>query len=165
MSEPIPRKNWRLVLESPAQTGELASRIAAAIDTGGAIAFHGGLGSGKTTFIQALAAALGCGGLVTSPTYTIINRYEGGRFPLVHVDCYRIRGEDELWDIGLAEMFTSDVMVCVEWSEKAAGILPDERLGFKLETVGRNRRNAELTMFGNLWPALDSLMDQICEER
>lgn len=134
--------------------------MAVALTTGGTIAFYGGLGSGKTTFIQALAGALDCRGLVSSPTYTIINRYDCGRMPLIHVDCYRIREEDELWDTGLAEMFAPDVLVCIEWSEKAAGILPPDRVEITLKTAGRDRRDATFGIFGGLWPALDNIFDE-----
>ncbi len=164
MQQERTRKNWRLTLDSPEQTRLLARRMAGELRTGGTIAFYGGLGSGKTTFIQALAGELGCRALVTSPTYTIINRYDGGRMPIIHVDCYRIRHEDELWDIGLAEMFTPDVLVCMEWSEQAGGILPAERLEIKLEPDGRECRRIEITAPGSLWPGLDGVLDEISEE-
>jgi len=127
------------------------------------MAFFGGLGSGKTTFIQALTGELGSKALVTSPTYTIINRYDGGRMPVVHVDCYRIRHEDELWDIGLAEMFAPDVLVCMEWSEQAGGILPASRLEIRLKPDGRDCRIMEISALGGLWPGLDPVLDEISE--
>ncbi len=163
MQQEQSRKNWRLNLDSPEQTRELARRMARPILSGGTIAFYGGLGSGKTTFIQALAGELGSKALVTSPTYTIINRYDGGRMPIVHVDCYRIGHEDELWDIGLDEMFAPDVLVCMEWSEQAGGILPACRLEIRLEPDGRDRRKMEIVALGGLWPGLDGVLDEISE--
>lgn len=158
------KRKWRFTLDSPEQTRELARRMAAPLCSGGTIAFYGGMGSGKTTFIQALAGGLGCDALVTSPTYTIINHYDSGRMPIVHVDCYRIRHEDELWDIGLAEMFTPGVLVCIEWSEQAGGILPRQRLEIRLECKGRERREVEITAPDGLWPGLDAVLNEISED-
>jgi tRNA threonylcarbamoyladenosine biosynthesis protein TsaE len=149
-----------LELNSLERTRELAARLAGAIDTGGAIAFLGGLGSGKTTFIQGIAEALGCRGLVNSPTYTIVNRYGGGRLTLVHVDCYRVRSEDELWDIGLAEMFTTDALVCVEWSEKSGDILPKSRLEIALEAIGGHSRRAAFRLPEGMWPGVARLLKE-----
>ncbi len=158
-------RKWRFTLGGPEQTRELAHRMAAPLRSGGTIAFYGGLGSGKTTFIQALAGELGCRVPVTSPTYTIINRYDCGRIPIVHVDCYRIRHEDELWEIGLAEMFEPGVLVCIEWAEHSGGILPRRRLDIRLESVGRDRRKMEITALGGLWPGLDTLLEKISEDQ
>ncbi|MEA1997142.1 MAG: tRNA (adenosine(37)-N6)-threonylcarbamoyltransferase complex ATPase subunit type 1 TsaE, partial [Gemmatimonadota bacterium] len=92
------------------------------MDSPGVAALFGGLGTGKTTLVQALGRALGIDGPITSPSYTIVNRYTGGRLPLIHVDCYRIEGEIELGELGLDEVFyDSSAVVCVEWSEHAAG--------------------------------------------
>ena len=165
MQEHLTTKKWRFALGSPEQTRELARRMAVSLCSGGTIAFYGGLGSGKTTFIQALAGELGCKAMVTSPTYTIINRYDCDRMPIIHVDCYRIRHEDELWDIGLAEMFVPGVLVCVEWSEHCGGILPCRRLEIRLESDGRDRRRVEITALGGIWPALDTLLDGISEDQ
>ena len=79
MSKPNQNDEWSFVLQGVDKTVSLAREIAGAVDKPGVMAFFGGLGSGKTTFIQALGAALGHTGAITSPTYTIINRYDSGR--------------------------------------------------------------------------------------
>jgi len=150
------RAEWDLLLVAVENTASFAAAVACSISTAGTIAFYGGLGSGKTTFIQALGAGLGCRGLVTSPTYSIINRYEGGRLPLVHVDCYRVKGEEELYGIGLEEVLAEPAVVCVEWSEKAENLLPVERLEVRLASRGRQGRQAQVRIYGALWPQLES---------
>lgn len=154
------RAGWDLPLATAERTSSLAAAVADSISGAGTIAFFGGLGTGKTTFIQALGAGLGCRGPVTSPTYTIINRYEGGRLRLVHVDCYRVKDEDELYGIGLDEVFGEEAVVCVEWSEKARSLLPGQRLEVHLSSLGRHGRRAQVEIYGRLWPELEKTVNQ-----
>lgn len=154
MSKPNPNNEWSFVLHGVDKTVSLAREIAGVIDKPGVMAFFGGLGSGKTTFIQALGAALGHTGAISSPTYTIINRYDSGRVPLVHVDCYRIEEESELYEIGLDEIFTGESLVCVEWSDRAYGLLPQSRLEIHLSSEGRAQRGVKIRMLGDIWPRL-----------
>ena len=148
------RTRWSVTLESVDRTRSLAGAVAEAAVSPGTIAFFGGLGSGKTTFIQALGRHLGCGGFITSPTYTIINSYECSPLPLVHVDCYRVEDESELYEIGLDEILNSQAIVCLEWSEKAGGLLPADRLEVHLDSLGRQGRLADLRVMGDIWPEL-----------
>ena len=83
-----------------AETEALGARLAAALTPGAVVAYRGGLGMGKTAFTRGLAKGLGYGGRVTSPTFTIVNEYEGGRLPLFHFDMYRLEDADALFDIG-----------------------------------------------------------------
>ena len=156
MSKSNPDNEWSFVLDSVEKTVSLAKEIATEIATSGVMAFFGGLGSGKTTFIQALGIGLGLTSAITSPTYTIINRYEGGRLPLVHVDCYRIEAESELYEIGLDEIFAGDGLVCVEWSDRALGLLPQSRLEIHLTSKGRAQRGVKILLLGDIWPQLRS---------
>ena len=84
---------------SPAETEALGERLGKQLRPGAVIAYEGGLGMGKTAFTRGLARGLGCRGRVTSPTFTIVNEYEG-RIPLFHFDMYRLDSADELFDIG-----------------------------------------------------------------
>ena len=81
------------------------------------IAYRGDLGAGKTAFTRGLARGLGITESVTSPTYTIVNEYLGGRLPLFHFDMYRLGGEDELFDIGWEDYLERGGVCAVEWSE------------------------------------------------
>ena len=88
------------ITNSPAETETLGAALAAKLGPGTVIAYRGDLGAGKTAFTRGLARGLGCDEMVTSPTYTIVNEYLGGRLPLFHFDMYRLRCADDLWDIG-----------------------------------------------------------------
>jgi len=156
MPNPNPDNEWSFVLDGVEKTISLARELAAVITAPGVVAFFGGLGSGKTTFIQALGAGLGHTGAITSPSYTIINRYEGARLPLVHVDCYRIKAESELDEIGLDEIFAGDCLVCVEWSDRVLGLLPQSRLEIHLTGKGRAQREVKILLLGDIWPRLRS---------
>ena len=88
---------------SEAETEALGARLAAVLSPGDVVAYRGGLGMGKTAFTRGLARGLGYSGRVTSPTFTIVNEYEGGRLPLFHFDMYRLEDADSLFDIGCHE--------------------------------------------------------------
>ena len=102
---------------SPAQTEELGAALAKLLPAGTILAYRGDLGAGKTAFTRGLARGLGCTDLVTSPTYTIVNEYLGGRLPLFHFDMYRLASSDDLWDIGWEDYLDRGGICAVEWSE------------------------------------------------
>ena len=87
------------ITHSPAETEELGCRLGRTLRPGTVVAYFGGLGMGKTAFTRGLARGLGCTGRVTSPTFTIVNEYDGAT-PLFHFDMYRLDSEDDLFDIG-----------------------------------------------------------------
>lgn len=114
------------VTRSREETQALGARLADALDTGRVVAFTGDLGAGKTAFVSGMARALGVEGRVTSPTFTIVNEYEGGRLPLFHFDMYRLGGADELFHIGWEDYLARNGVCAVEWSENVAeAIEPD----------------------------------------
>ena len=102
---------------SPAQTEALGAALAKLLPAGTILAYRGDLGAGKTAFTRGLAKGLGCGDMVTSPTYTIVNEYLSGRLPLFHFDMYRLRSSDDLWDIGWEDYLDRGGVCAVEWSE------------------------------------------------
>ena len=105
------------VTNSPEQTEQLGQRLGAVLSAGAVVAFTGDLGAGKTAFTRGLARGLGIPGQVTSPTFTIVNEYEGGRLPLFHFDMYRLGSSDELFDIGWEDYLARGGVCAVEWSE------------------------------------------------
>ena len=105
------------ITNSPAETEAIGSALGKIIPAGTVIAYRGDLGAGKTAFTRGLARGLGCRELVTSPTYTIVNEYLGGRLPLFHFDMYRLRSSDDLWDIGWEDYLDRNGVCAVEWSE------------------------------------------------
>lgn len=112
-----------VVSNSVAETEALGAALAARLTPGSVVAFTGDLGAGKTAFTRGLARGLGVTERVTSPTFTIVNEYEGGRLPFFHFDMYRLAGSDELFDIGWEDYLARGGVCAVEWSEKVADAL------------------------------------------
>ena len=108
---------------SPGETEALGAALAKLLWPGAVVAFTGDLGAGKTAFVRGMAQGLGVAGRVTSPTFTIVNEYEGGRLPLFHFDLYRLASSDELFEIGWEDYLRRGGVCAVEWSENAAGAL------------------------------------------
>lgn len=106
-------------------TQVIAKEIADTLKGGEFIAMYGDLGAGKTAFVQGLAKALGITNHVTSPTFTIVNEYEG-RLPLYHFDVYRIADPDEMYEIGYDEYINGDGVCVVEWAELIEDLFPDK---------------------------------------
>ena len=105
------------ITNSPAETEKLGAALANVLTPGTVIAYRGDLGAGKTAFTRGLARGLGIPDRVTSPTFTIVNEYEGGRLPLFHFDMYRLASSDDLWDIGWEDYLERGGVCAVEWSE------------------------------------------------
>ena len=111
---------------SVAETEELGAQLAARLRPGDVVAYTGDLGAGKTAFTRGIARGLWIPERVTSPTFTIVNEYEGGRLPLFHFDLYRLGDPEELFDIGWEDYLARGGVCAVEWSENVAGALEDE---------------------------------------
>jgi tRNA threonylcarbamoyladenosine biosynthesis protein TsaE len=110
------------------ETEDLGAKLAEVLSPGDVVAYRGGLGMGKTAFTRGLARGLGFTGRVTSPTFTIVNEYEGGRLPLFHFDMYRLADEDALFDIGWEDYLDRGGVCAVEWSEQVEGALPENTI-------------------------------------
>ena len=109
---------------STQETETIGEELAQKLRGGDVLAFTGSLGMGKTAFTRGLARGLGCRGRVTSPTFTIVNEYEG-RTPLFHFDMYRLGSSDELFDIGWEDYLARGGVCAVEWSENVEDALRD----------------------------------------
>ena len=123
-----------------AETESIGGRLAAVLAPGSVVAFEGGLGMGKTAFTRGLAAGLGYKGRVTSPTFTIVNEYEGGRLPLFHFDMYRLSSADDLFDIGWEDYLARGGVCAVEWSENVADALPEDTVRVRIAREGDTGR-------------------------
>ena len=108
------------------ETRALGQQLAERLKPGQIVAFTGDLGAGKTAFVSGMAQGLGISDRVTSPTFTIVNEYEGGRLPLFHFDLYRLSSAEELFDIGWEDYLARGGVCAVEWSENAAQALEGE---------------------------------------
>ena len=113
-----------LVTHSEDGTAAAALDLAAMLGPGAVVLLYGDLGAGKTAFVRGLAEGLGISGEeVSSPTFTLVQEYHGGRLPLVHVDLYRLDDSREVDDLGLDELGTGAVLA-IEWAEKLPRIPP-----------------------------------------
>lgn len=116
-----------LVSKSPEQTIALGHKLGELMSPGRVICVYGNLGAGKTYFAKGLAQGLGIVEHVTSPTFTIINEYEGV-IPFYHVDAYRLTEEEEAYELGLEEYLYGEGVTLIEWPERVNSLLPDEYL-------------------------------------
>ena len=113
------------ITHSPAETEAIGAALGKILTPGTILAYRGDLGAGKTAFTRGLARGLGYTDMVTSPTYTIVNEYLGGRLPLFHFDMYRLASSDDLWDIGWEDYLDRNGICAVEWSENVEDAMED----------------------------------------
>ena len=130
---------------SPGETERVGAALGKILPAGTVIAYRGDLGAGKTAFTRGLARGLGCTDLVTSPTYTIVNEYLGGRLPLFHFDMYRLRSSDDLFDIGWDDYLDRGGVCAVEWSENVDDAM-EGAVYITIEKLGETSRR--ITMEG-----------------
>lgn len=105
-------------------------------------AFHGEMGSGKTTFIHALCEILGVASAIGSPTYAIINEYKAAAIPIIyHMDWYRLKDEEEAIQAGVEDSLYSNELCLIEWPDKAPGLLPQQTLHLYLSVVDNHHRS------------------------
>lgn len=123
------------------ETEAIGAALAKRLPAGSVVAFSGELGAGKTAFVRGMARGLGSGEQVTSPTFTIVNEYEGGRLPLFHFDMYRLSGADELYEIGWEDYLARGGICAVEWSETVRSALEGDIVWVDLRRgEGENER-------------------------
>ena len=127
------------ITHSPEETEKIGEALAKSLQPGTVLAYRGDLGAGKTAFTRGLARGLGCKETVTSPTYTIVNEYLGGRLPLFHFDMYRLASSDDLWDIGWEDYLDREGVCAVEWSENVQDAMEDA-ITVTIEKLGENTR-------------------------
>ena len=127
------------ITHSPEETEKIGEALAKSLQPGTVLAYRGDLGAGKTAFTRGLARGLGCKETVTSPTYTIVNEYLGGRLPLFHFDMYRLASSDDLWDIGWEDYLEREGVCAVEWSENVQDAMEDA-VTVTIEKLGETTR-------------------------
>lgn len=134
------------ISHSEAETEDLGRRLAAALPRCAVVAFRGGLGMGKTAFTRGLARGLGYGGRVTSPTFTLVNEYRGGRVPVFHFDVYRLEGPGELWDIGFEDYLDEDGVCVIEWGERVEEAVPQRAVWVSIDRCPESEGWRRITM-------------------
>ena len=135
-------------LADEAATEALGRRLAARLRPGDVLCLSGGLGAGKTTLARAVIRALTRGDEeVPSPTFTLVQSYDGRDFPIAHLDLYRLASAAEAFELGLEEALDTGAAI-IEWPERLGSHLPDDRLDISLTIHGEARR-ARLTPHGS----------------
>ena len=143
----------RVVSHSPEHAKNIGKEIGRRAHRGSVIALCGNLGAGKTVFAQGVAAGLGVNAPVTSPTFVIINEYEG-RYPFYHVDVYRLTSSEDMRELGYEEYFYGDGVTVVEWAQKIEDLLPEEHLRVELKVIGESDREIAFMPFGQKYVEL-----------
>ena len=121
----------------------LGERIGRSLKPDDIVALSGCLGAGKTTLIQGIAKGLGVQNWVTSPTFTLINEFEGN-LNLYHIDLYRIENIDDAEDLAIEEYFTKGGATVIEWAEKIKSILPEKTIKISIKIVSDNERKFDI---------------------
>ena len=133
------------ISNSENDTKKLAEKIAEKLNPNNFIALFGGMGMGKTTFTRHLAKALGYNGEASSPTFAIINEYNGGRLPVYHFDMYRIETFDDLYSTNFFEYCEMGGVVICEWSENIENVLPENYIKISIsQGENENQRIFEI---------------------
>jgi len=127
----------KYITESVEETSKIGEQLGRLLNVGNIICLSGDLGAGKTAFTKGIAKGLGVEDYVTSPTYTIINEYQG-RLPLYHFDVYRLNDVEEMYELGYEEYFFGDGVVVLEWADIVRDIIPRDRLWITILNTGGN---------------------------
>src|SRR3972149_3020968 len=128
----------------PDETRELGRKIGEGLKAGDVVALVGELGTGKTLFTQGIVQGLEVKGYVKSPSFTIVNKYEGS-LPIYHLDLYRLGNVNEIYELGIEEYLYGDGVCIIEWAEKAYSFLPHGYLLIKFFYTGERTRKIEIT--------------------
>jgi tRNA threonylcarbamoyladenosine biosynthesis protein TsaE len=130
---------------SRAELQAAGEAVGRSLEPGEIVTFEGDLGAGKTTFIQAVVRGLGVHQPATSPTYSLVHRYQGARGPVFHLDCFRLRSSDEAADLDWEGLLAEGDAILVEWPERAGEWIPRPARRFRLSHVSDpERRRLEL---------------------
>ena len=132
-----------IISQNAEETIAFGRSLADSLRRGDVLALCGELGAGKTHFVKGLAAGLAAGDVVTSPTFTLIHEYIGGRLPLYHFDFYRLESEGEALRIGLDEYLDGEGVCAIEWAEKFPALLPESTRWFRFSHSPGEARTIE----------------------
>lgn len=151
--------NLKFITQSVEETFNLGKRIGALVQPGDIICLSGDLGTGKTHFTKGIACGLDIKDYITSPTFTIVNEYDG-RLKLYHFDVYRVNDPDEIYAIGFDEYIFSNGVSVIEWADYIAELIPSEKIMveiFKNSKFGENYREININYVGNRYDYLKEI--------
>lgn len=141
-----PTREW--MSHSREETHALGAALGRLLQPGDVVVLHGTLGAGKTTLAQGIGRGVGVREPIISPTFTLVREYHSGRLPLYHVDAYRLAGPNEAYTFGLDEYLYGDGVTIIEWGERVAPLLPDDRLDIELAYGEKGERHITLRPSG-----------------
>lgn len=130
---------FEIISRSPEETEALGLKLGHVLEAGTILCLSGDLGTGKTTLTKSIAKSLGVSEYVTSPSYTIVNEYEG-KLPLYHFDVYRINEIEELYEIGYEEYFFGCGVTIIEWASMIMDLIPDDAVKIEIERLDDQER-------------------------
>jgi tRNA threonylcarbamoyladenosine biosynthesis protein TsaE len=128
------------ISNSPGETESFGRQFAGKVKPGDVLALAGGLGSGKTQFVKGLTAGLGAPTGATSPTFTLIHEYSGGRMPIYHFDFFRVEDRQSAQRLGLDDYFFGDGVSVIEWADRFPDLIPDNARWISFETKSETQR-------------------------
>jgi tRNA threonylcarbamoyladenosine biosynthesis protein TsaE len=128
------------ISNTPAETEAIGRQLAEQIGVGSILALRGDLGSGKTVFVKGLVAGLGSRAAVTSPTFTILHEYRGGRLPVYHFDFFRLEERQSIMPLGLDDYFFGGGVSVIEWAERFPELIPQQARWILFEIKSENQR-------------------------
>lgn len=129
-----------IISKSPEDTFEFGQRLAGVARRGWVIGLEGDLGAGKTHLVKGLAAGLGIGERITSPTFALVNEYRMGRLPLAHLDLYRLETMEAIWSAGLELYLEPEGLAVIEWMDRWTGARPKDFTQVRIEVLDGNER-------------------------
>ncbi|MBQ5898488.1 MAG: tRNA (adenosine(37)-N6)-threonylcarbamoyltransferase complex ATPase subunit type 1 TsaE [Alistipes sp.] len=134
----------RIEIDSLSDLERVADEVIEALDGRTVVLLRGGMGAGKTTLVSRIAARLGAEDTVTSPTFALVNQYEGAKCRIYHFDFYRIDRIEEVFDLGYEEYFYSGDLCLVEWPEKIEPLIPDDAMVVRITAGDGEERIFEI---------------------
>ena len=135
----------KIITKSPEETENFAEKFSEKLSGGEVIAFRGGMGMGKTCFTRGLARGLGFNGVVTSPTFALVNEYIGGRLPLYHFDMYRVENWEDLYSSGYFDYWEVGGVIAAEWSENIENALEGRIITVEFTRLDDSTREITVT--------------------
>ena len=138
-----------IILNGLEETKEFGIKVGKLLKEGDVVCLNGELGAGKTTLTKSIGLGLGVDDYITSPTFSLINEYDG-RIPVYHFDVYRLENTEELYDLGFDEYFYGRGVSIIEWADKIESFLPQERLVLDIENPDNtDKRKINITILGD----------------
>lgn len=128
-----------MISNSEEETKEIGKQIGKKLKKGDIVALYGDFGAGKTVLVKGIAKGTGCKEQVKSPSFVFMHEYNG-KFPIYHIDLYRVNNLNDITALGIQEFFGSNGVCIIEWAEKAKGLLPENSIRIELKILNENTR-------------------------